>query len=96
MTERTYKLSDAHLHPHLQKRMKQRGVTLAELEQVLNEGNDALTAKPGTYGKVLRMSYESEWEGQYYEEKEVTVYYKLADNKDLILLTVIARYGRAF
>ena len=76
--------------------MAQRGVTLAELEQVLNEGRDSTAAKSGTYGKVLEISYSAEWEGQFYEEKEVTVYYKLTDKRELILLTVLARYGQSF
>lgn len=76
--------------------MEQRGITLPELERVLNKGQKSASAKPGTYGKVLVISYGAEWEGQFYQEKEITVYYKLADNDELILLTVIARYGQGF
>jgi hypothetical protein len=39
--------------------------------------------------------HDAEWEGQVYPEKEVTVYYKLIDEQ-VILLTVLARYGREF
>ena len=39
--------------------------------------------------------YEAEWEGQFYHEKEVTVYYKVTD-EGLILLTAKARYGQGF
>jgi len=35
------------------------------------------------------------WEGRHFDEKEVTVYYKLVDDK-LVLLTVKARYGKRF
>ena len=76
--------------------MEQRGVTLSELEQVLNAGKEAASAKPGTIGKVLTFPYRAEWEGQVYEQKEVSVYYKLLDNGALILLTVLARYGQGF
>lgn len=38
---------------------------------------------------------KAEWEGQFYQEKEVTVYYKVTD-EGLILLTVKARYGQCF
>ncbi len=37
--------------------------------------------------------FQAEWEGRFYEEKEVTVYYKLTD-EGVILLTVKARYGK--
>jgi len=38
---------------------------------------------------------KAEWEGQFYQEKEVTVYYKVTD-EGLILLTAKARYGQGF
>lgn len=96
MTRRQFQLSDADLHTHLKKRMAQRGVTLAEIEQVLNSGQSAASAKAGTLGKILAIFYEAEWEGQFYKQKEITVYYKFTDDGQLILLTVLARYGQAF
>ncbi len=75
--------------------MRQRGVTLRELNQTLQEGWAATDAKPGTEGKVLVFPYRREWEGQFYEEKEVTVYYKVVEGR-VIVLTVKARYGKAF
>ena len=39
---------------------------------------------------------QAEWEGQFYEEKEVTVYYKVSEEEGIILLTVKARYGEDF
>ena len=74
--------------------MEQRGVTLQEIERVLNEGWDATDAKPGTFGKVA-VFYDVEWEGTWHPEKEVTVYYKVAGGR-VILLTVKARYGKGF
>ncbi len=41
------------------------------------------------------LPYQAEWEGQFYEEKEVSVYYKGVGER-LILLTVKARYGKDF
>jgi len=96
MSRKKFELTDADLHPHLRKRMEQRGVTLPELEQVLNTGKEVASAKPGTYGRALIIPYDAHWEGQFYQEKEVTVYYKLIDDETLILLTVLARYGRSF
>ncbi len=75
--------------------MQQRGVTREEIEQTLNKGWPATDAKPDTLGKSFVFPYAQEWEGQFYEEKEVTVYYKVI-GQELFLLTVIARYGQRF
>lgn len=75
--------------------MAQRGITPDEIQRVLIEGREAADAKPDTYGKVLVFRYNEEWEGQFYEEKEVTVYYKAVGSR-LILLTATARYGSSF
>jgi len=88
-------VTEADLHPHLRARMHQRGITREEIERTLNEGWEASDAKPGTLGKVFVFPYRMEWEGQFYEEKEVTVYYKLTP-EGTILLTAIARYGKGF
>lgn len=40
--------------------------------------------------------YHADWEGRFYEEKEVTVYFRGRVGDDLALLTVKARYGRDF
>lgn len=89
------RISEADLHPHLKARMAQRGITREEIEQTLNEGWDAVDARAGTQGKVMVFPFYAEWEGQFYEEKEVTVYYKVTE-RGLILLTAKARYGRGF
>jgi hypothetical protein len=88
-------VSEADIHPHLEARMRQRGVTLKEIERTLNEGWEAQDAKAGTGGKVLIFPHQGEWEGQFFEEKEVSVYYRTVGEKTLIL-TVKARYGRDF
>ena len=91
----TIHLTENHFHPHLNTRMKQRGITRTEIEKTLNTGHDAPDAKPGTIGKVKTFAFEGEWEGKYYKEKQVIVYYKqVADN--IILLTAIAKYGDQF
>jgi hypothetical protein len=88
-------ITEDDLHTHLQARMAQRGISKEELERTLNEGWKAGDAKPGTIGKVMVFSYQQKWEGRYYEEKELSVYYKMVDSS-LMLLTVKARYGRHF
>ncbi|MGC8787742.1 MAG: hypothetical protein ACP5Q1_09995 [Anaerolineae bacterium] len=89
------KVREEQLHPHLRARMLQRGVTREEIEQTLNRGWKAPDAKPGTEGKVFVFPYYAKWEGEFFEEKEVTVYYKTVGNA-LLLLTVKARYGKSF
>ena len=89
------RVTEKDLHPHLKARLEQRGITLQEIEHTLNEGGEATDAKAGTKGKVMIFPYQSEWEGSFYEEKEVTVYYKISD-ESVILLTAKARYGKDF
>ena len=90
-----FRITDSDLHPHLRARMRQRGVTREEIEKTLNEGWRSPDARPGTLGKVLVFPYHKEWEGRFYEEKEVTLFYKDLGDK-IVILTVIARYGRGF
>jgi hypothetical protein len=94
--EKKFKITGTHVHSHLRRRMEQRGINREEIEQTLNEGWETSEAKPGTMGKLIVFPYKAEWEGQFYQEKEVTVYYKVADNGHIILLTVKARYGQDF
>jgi len=88
-------VTDEILHSHLRARMRQRGISKEEIELTLNKGWDATDAKPGTLGKVMVFPFQAEWEGRFYEEKEVTVYYKMTDT-GIILLTAVARYGDSF
>ena len=81
------------VHPHLMARMRQRGVSLNELQHVLDFSWPATNTKYRTAGKVFIFPYQAEWEGQFYQEKEVTVYYK-SQEKQMIVLTVIVRYLR--
>jgi len=83
----TYQITEADLYPHLIARMNQRGVRLEEIQRMMNDGWQAADAKQGTLGKVLVFPYATEWEEQFYREKEVTVYYKMI-GKAVVLLTV--------
>jgi Domain of unknown function (DUF4258) len=89
------RLTDADLHDHLKARMAQRGIITEEVEQALNEGWEATDAKQGTLGKVKIFLYMRDWEGTFYKEKEVSVYYKMVEGV-FVLLTVKARYGQGF
>jgi hypothetical protein len=89
------KIKKSDLHPHIKARMLQRGISIEEIEETINQGWIADDAQKGTYGRVFIFPYNEEWEGKFFEEKEVTVYYKYRDEK-LILLTAKARYGKKF
>ncbi|WP_176229678.1 DUF4258 domain-containing protein [Candidatus Hakubella thermalkaliphila] len=89
------RLDDRDLHSHVKARMLQRGVTKEEIEVTLNKGWEADDAKPGTSGKVFVFPYNDNWEGEFFEEKEVRVYYKSVGDT-FVLLTVKARYGKIF
>ena len=93
--EGQWQVTQADLHPHLLTRMEQRGVSREEIEHTLRVGWSASDAKPGTRGKVFVFDYQSEWLGRFFEEKEVTVYYKVIGGA-VVLLTVKARYGGDF
>lgn len=75
--------------------MEQRGITIEEIEKSLNEGREAEDAKPSTLGRVFVFAFNKQWEGNFFEEKEVSVYYKLIDDH-VTLLTIKARYGKGF
>ena len=82
-------------HGHLLERMSQRGVSKEEVEYTLIDGWEAADAKSETQGKTFVFPYQKEWEGRWYKEKEVTVYYKMLEGV-VVLLTVKARYGLTF
>ena len=76
--------------------MAQRGITRKEIERTLNKGWQAKDAKSGTIGKVFVFRYDRAWQGELFEEKEVTVYYKEVEKEGIVLLTAKARYGKHF
>jgi len=89
------KLSKSDFHSHILKRMRERGISIEEIEKTLNEGKYAEDAKKETNGKKYVFNFGKEREGIFFKQKEVTVYYKRKENK-IILLTVLARYGDKF
>ncbi|MEE8329195.1 MAG: DUF4258 domain-containing protein [Thermodesulfovibrionia bacterium] len=89
------KIRDAGIHHHLRARMLQRGISKEEIEMTITKGWSAEDAKEGTIGKTRVFPYNNYWEDKYYEEKAVTVYYKMKEGK-IVLLTSKARYGKNF
>ena len=91
----TIHVKESDLHDHIRGRILARGISISEIEETLNKGRDADDAAEGTVGKVAVFPYNAEWEGKFFEEKEVTVYYKFK-GEQFILLTAKARYGKNF
>ncbi len=90
-----FEIKESDIHPHIQARMQERGISIKEIEETLNRGWDADDAQGGTFGKTFIFTYNSEWEGKIFEQKEVTVYYKYRAEK-FVLLSAKARYGKGF
>ena len=88
-------INESDIHHHLRTRMQQRGISKEEIENTINKGWDAVDAKEGTIGKVFVFPYNNDWEGNFFAEKEVTVYYKYKSDS-FILLSAKARYGSNF
>jgi hypothetical protein len=95
LSESTFSIDEKDVHAHLKARMSDRGITIEEINTALKRGWPADDAKSGTYGKVWVFSYEKEWLGRKFAEKEVTVYYKVMD-EEVVILTAKARYGDRF
>ena len=75
--------------------MRQRGVTEAQVALVLAIGWFGNDARPGSHVKVMVFPFDAIWEGRFYEEQEVAVYFREA-NLEVTLLTVKCRYGKGF
>ena len=88
-------ISENDVHAHLAARMRERGITLEEINVTLEHGWPAGDVKEGICGKVHVFAYEKEWVGKVFAEKEVSVYYKVIDS-GVMLLTAKARYGTHF
>ncbi|MBA4180362.1 MAG: hypothetical protein C0506_07230 [Anaerolinea sp.] len=58
-------------------------------------GGSGTTLGPVSHVKVMVFSYNALWEGRYFEEQEVAVYFK-QDGGEITLLTVKCRCGRGF
>jgi hypothetical protein len=89
------RIKESDIHHHIKIRMLQRGISIEEIETTINKGRDADDAIQGTIGKVFVFPYNTEWEGKFFEEKEVTVYYKYKGEK-FVILTAKTRYGKQF
>jgi hypothetical protein len=78
--------------PHAQQRIRQRGTTLEEVEEVLTKGTEE-SGKRGRKCKAMVFPFASVWQGKYYPQKKVRVIY-VEEGADLIVVTVYVYYGR--
>lgn len=82
-------------HDHIRRRMAARGVLESEVLAALETGWPCDDAQSGTDCRTMVFEFRAEWEGRWFEEKEVTVYFKDVEDS-FILLTAKARYGSNF
>jgi hypothetical protein len=82
-------------HDHIRNRMRRRGVSEAEVEHTLRHGWQCGDAAGGRDCRTFVFALEAVYDGRWYAEKEVTVYYTQQAG-ETILVTVKSRYGSGF
>jgi hypothetical protein len=80
---------------HFQERMFRRGVTAHEVDETLTNGWPCSDARGEAECRVQVFPFEADWEGRWFAEKEVTVYFKY-HRSELIFVTLKTRYGSGF
>jgi hypothetical protein len=75
--------------------MNRRGVNASEVDETFERGWPCGDARSGVECRTRVFVYDAEWEGRWYAEKEVTVYFKY-DDGELVWITAKARYGSGF
>ena len=78
------------LHAHAKQRMRERGVSEAEIRDTILLG-EQFPVKYGRTGFRKNFVMESEWRGKTYRTKQVEVY-AIQENTDWIVITLIAKY----
>lgn len=77
-------------HSHAYERMKERGATEDEIKTTIEHG-EQFPAKFQRTGFRRNFSFDSEWRGKYYKNKQVEVY-ALHEGNDWVVITIITRY----
>ena len=75
---------------HALERMEERGASRHEVRKAIREG-DSSEARHGRTEFRYTFPFEDEWNGTYYDYKELIVY-AVDDDGDWIVVTVIPRY----
>ena len=78
---------------HALQRMEERGASRQEVRRAVREG-ESFPARQGRTGFRYEFEFGGEWNGTYYDHKELTVYAALGgeDGSDWIIVTVISRF----
>jgi hypothetical protein len=79
------------IDPHTLERAEERGVNEEEIREVLDSG----FVVPGKYlrfGKAKIFEFKREWQGKFYQQKRVEVFYTI-ERDVIITVTVYVFYG---
>ncbi len=80
------------IDPHTLERAQERGVTEAEIKDVIDTGVP-IAAKYGRLGKGKVYDFKQERHNKYYEQKRVEVYY-IEQDDIIVTVTVYVFFGR--
>jgi hypothetical protein len=78
------------IHPHAALRMEERGATLIEVLQTIEEGR-ASEAKFGRTKYGMTFFYGAFWQDQFFMHKHIDAY-GVAEGADIIVITVVVKY----
>ncbi len=77
-------------HPHAQERMRERGTNEREVTVTVERG-EAFEAKFGRIGFRKNLTFEEQWRGKFYKNKQVEAY-AVQEGDDWLVISVITRY----
>ena len=78
------------LHPHAAARLQERGGTEEEVRATVQNG-ERFEAKFGRTGFRGNFSFDGEWQGKRYANKQVEAY-AIQEGADWLVITVIVKY----
>ena len=79
------------IEPHTLERAEERGATVEEIEDVIQNGL-TIPARKGRLAKYKIYPFEQDRLGAYYKQKRIEVIY-LMDNEVIVTVTVFVFYG---
>ena len=72
--------------------MEERGISEAEIEDVLKTGEE-YRAKSGRLGKFKVFDYKKKWGGRFYPQKRIEVIYVL-ESDTMVTITAYSFFGK--
>ena len=79
------------LHPHAQRRLKERGASHSEVVATVLEG-EPIPAKLGRSGFRRNFPFAGSWRGKAYTTKQVEVF-AVREGEDWLVITVVTRFS---